>query len=200
MKKFQHSKQANNQLIHQAGNKSSTTSTFLTSIENSDEFDQEQVEAIKTFIGGLPARGRGGRGGGRGGAAGGARGGDRKRIWKCSYCICDHPKWKDCGCPCTKHKRENCPNPDPAKMEAFRKRKAEQDDSRDTRRRQDLPPPSARNQGGTERGYIAYSRSFTDQLANAELPIYVVNSSHIPPHSTSMCRSRSSTSQGCHSC
>ena len=68
----------------------------------------------------------------------------------------------------TKHKRETCPNPNPAKVEAFRKRKAEQDDSGDTRRRQDLPPPSARNHGGTERGYIAYSRGFTDQLANAE--------------------------------
>ena len=39
---------------------------------------------------------------------------DRK-MWKCDYCICDHPKWKACGCPCNFHSKDKCPNPDPEK-------------------------------------------------------------------------------------
>ena len=79
--KFQHTKSANHQNIHQTSNHSkvSATSTFITSIENGDEYDQEQVDSIKTF---LSTRGRrGGRGGGRGGGAGGGAGqGEKKSI------------------------------------------------------------------------------------------------------------------------
>ena len=62
MKKFQHNKIANHQAI---GNqqKQSATSTFIASLDNNDDFDQEQVESIKTFLGNMSARG--GRGGGR---------------------------------------------------------------------------------------------------------------------------------------
>ena len=44
-----------------------------------------------------------------------------KWKWKCDYCLCQHPKWDhSCGCPCTKHSKEHCPNPDPE-----RKKKAD---------------------------------------------------------------------------
>ena len=170
MKKFQHTKQANHQAIQQTKTSGTTTSAFLTAVETSEEYDPDQVEEIKTFIAGLPQRGqRGGRGGSRGGGQGASRAGDKpKRIWKCDHCICSHPKWKDCGCPCTKHKRENCPNPDPAKVEAYRKRKAELEAERDTRRRTDFPAPQNGAQGGTERGYLAYARDFTENLAGTE--------------------------------
>ena len=39
-----------------------------------------------------------------------------KKKWKCDYCLCQHPKWDhSCGCPCTKHSKQNCPNPAPEK-------------------------------------------------------------------------------------
>ena len=122
MKKFQHNKIANHQAI---GNqqKQSVTSTFIANLDNNNDFDQEQVESIKTFLGNMLARG--GRGGGRrvgarGGQAGGGLG-QNKKVWKCEFCICSHPRWKDCGCECVNHRRENCPNPDPAKAEAYKK-------------------------------------------------------------------------------
>ena len=47
--------------------------------------------------------------------------GKQRKRWKCDYCICSHPKWDhSCGCACTKHTKDNCPNPDPEK-----KRKAD---------------------------------------------------------------------------
>ena len=74
MKKFQHNKIANHQAI---GNqqKQSATSLFIASLDNNDDFDQEQVESIKTFLGNISARG-GHSGGRRGGARGGHAGGD----------------------------------------------------------------------------------------------------------------------------
>ena len=45
---------------------------------------------------------------------------------KCDFCICDHKRYINCGCPCTKHLRDKCPNPDKAKVAAFKKRKAEE--------------------------------------------------------------------------
>ena len=164
MKKFQHNKIANHQAI---GNqqKQSATSTFIASLDNNDDFDQEQVESIKTFLGNMSARGgRGGgrRGGARGGQAGGGLG-QNKKVWKCDFCICSHPRWKDCGCDCVNHRRENCPNPDPAKAEAYKKRKAEQDQDRNTKRYQDFP-----KQAATERGFLTFTQGFTDQIAQEE--------------------------------
>ena len=97
MKKFQHNKIANHQAI---GNqqKQSATSTFMASLD--EEFDQDQADSIKTFLGNLSTRGgrgRGRRGGTRGGQAGSGFNQNRK-VWKCEYCICSHPKWRDCGC------------------------------------------------------------------------------------------------------
>ena len=115
MKKFQHNKIANHQAIgHQQ--KRSTTSTFIASLDNNDDFNQEQVEAIKTFLGNMSAQG--GRGGGRRGGARGGQAGNSfnqtNKFWKCDYCICEHPKWKPYGCDCSTHKKESCPHPDPA--------------------------------------------------------------------------------------
>ena len=164
MKKFQHNKIANHQVI---GNqpKQSATSTFIASLDSGEDFDQEQADSIKTFLGSISARGgRGGgrRGGGRGGQAGG-NSGQNKKVWKCDYCICNHPRWKDCGCDCVNHRRENCPRPDPVKVEAFKKRKAEQEQDRNTKRRQDLPKPTR-----SEQGYLAFTQGFTDQIAQEE--------------------------------
>ena len=60
MRKFQYNKTANHQVI---GNQpeQSATSIFIASLDNNDDFDQEQVESIKTFLGNIYARG--GRGG-----------------------------------------------------------------------------------------------------------------------------------------
>ena len=54
MKKFQHNKIANHQAI---GNqqKQSATSIFIASLDNNDDFDPEQVESIKTFLGNMSA-------------------------------------------------------------------------------------------------------------------------------------------------
>ena len=95
-------------------------------------------------------------------AAGGGLG-QNERVWKCDFCICSHPRWKDCGCDCVNHRRENCPNPDPAKAEAYKKRKAEQDQDRYTKHRQDFP-----EQAATERGFLTFTQGFTDQIAQEE--------------------------------
>ena len=45
-------------------------------------------------------------------------------FWKCDYCICEcRPKWEPCKCDCSTHKMEDCPHPDPTKVEALEKRK-----------------------------------------------------------------------------
>ena len=60
---------------------------------------------------------------------------NNKKQRKCDYCICDHPKWDhSCGCPCTKHTKENCPNPDPEK-----KKKADLAEIEWRKRRQQKP-------------------------------------------------------------
>ena len=69
-------------------------------------------------------------------------------------------KWKDCGCPCVSHKRENCPNPDSKKVEAYKKRKAEQDVERNTKRHQD-PSKSTEN---VEQGFIPFADNLADQI------------------------------------
>ena len=138
MEKFQHSKIANNQVV---GQKQSATATFLANLDNSEDFDQDQVDHIKAFLSTFSTR-RGGRG--RGGKRGGTRGGQMgnssnqtDRFWKCDYCICDHyPKWIPCGCACSTHKKEDCPQPDPAKVKAYKKRKASQDQERSVKRLQ----------------------------------------------------------------
>ena len=82
MKKFQHNKTANCQAI---GNqqKQSTTFTFIASLDNNEDLDQEQVKAIKTLLSEISARG--GMGGGRrgrvqGGQAGGGLGSEREIL------------------------------------------------------------------------------------------------------------------------
>ena len=59
--------------------------------------------------------------------------------------------------------RENCPNPDSAKIEAYKKRKAEQDQDRNARRRQEIP-----KQAAIERGFLTFTQEPTDQTAQEE--------------------------------
>ena len=169
MTKFQHSRQANHQYHSGHSNTSKATGTFLAALEEDEDLDAEQIDSIRTFVAGVK---RGGRGGGRGGRGGGG-GGDRhtkKRVWKCDFCICSHLKYKECNCECMKHTRENCPNPDPAKVAAFKKRKAEVDSNRENRRRQDQPGAGAAGgSGGAERGFLSYANNFTEQLAAQEV-------------------------------
>ena len=159
LKMFQHNKITNHQAI---GNqqKQSTTSTFIASLDNNEEFDQEQVKAIKTFLSDISTRG--GKGGGqrgrvRGGQAGGGLG-QSKRLWKCDFCICSHPKWKDCGCECVNHRKEKCPNPDLIKVKAHKRRKAEQDQNRHTKHRKNSP----------KQGFLTYTQGSTNQIVQEE--------------------------------
>ena len=92
------------------------------------------------------------------------------RFWKCDYCICDHyPKWRPCGCACSTHKKESCPQLDPAKVKAYKKRKAEQDQERSVKRLQEN-----QKQEDTEQGFLTFTQEFTDQVAQAE-PLVVPN-------------------------
>ena len=54
MVKFQHSKTANHQAIHSSNNsqnqRHSNTAAYLASLENSEEFDSDQIDSIKTFL------------------------------------------------------------------------------------------------------------------------------------------------------
>ena len=159
MEKFQHSKIANNQVI---GQKQSAMATFLASLDNSEDFDQDQADHIKTLLSTMSAR-RGGRG--RGGRRGGTRGrhagnsnAKANRFWKCDYCICGcYPKWEPCGCACSSHKKEDCPHPNPAKVKAFKKRKTEQDQGRSAKRQQEES-----EQEKSEPSFITFTQDFAD--------------------------------------
>ena len=165
MEKFQHSKVANNQVI---GQKQSAMATFLACLEDREDFDQEQADYIKTFLSTMSAR-RGGRG--RGGKRGGTRGGHAgnnntkaNRIWKCDYCLCNcFPKWEPCGCAYSSHKKEECPHPNPIKVKAYRKRKAEQDQERSAKRQQE---GSEKDKEGPS--FITFTQDFADQVAQEE--------------------------------
>ena len=166
IKKFQHTKQANYQSnsghSHQHDK---PAGTYLT-LGEEEGLDEEQLDSVKTFISSM-RRGGGGGGGSRGGfpRRGGAGGKQTVRVWKCDYCICSHQKWKDCGCPCVNHSRENCPNPVPALKEAFRKRKAEQKEN-EANKKKTSETASTSNQA--DRGYMCYARDFTQRLAENE--------------------------------
>ena len=125
IKKFQHARQANHQahIGHSSHQPSQPNhlKTFLTALEQEEQMDSDQIEAIQTFISQTRTRGGGRDKGGK------TRPNKGTRKWKCEYCLCSHKLWEQCSCPCTTHSRESCPNPDPAKKEAFRKRKAARD-------------------------------------------------------------------------
>ena len=87
--------------------------TFLAGLDN----DEELQSIVETYY----ANKYGGKQGGEKRKFGDTK----KRKWKCVYCLCDHPKWKDCECACTKHTKDRCPNPDPKKKEEADKRDAE---------------------------------------------------------------------------
>ena len=85
--------------------------------------DQSQTVHIRHFLNNPPTRGRGRRrrGGTQGGHAGNSNA-KANRIWKCDYCICScYPKWQPCECACSTHNKENCPHPNPSKVEAHKK-------------------------------------------------------------------------------
>ena len=85
------------------------------------------------------------------------------RIWKCEYCLCSHRLWEQCSCPCTTHSRESCPNPDPDKKEAFKKRKVARDENRDGKRQQ-----TEQGVATAGRSYLTYPTGFTEKLAEVE--------------------------------
>ena len=171
IRKFQHTKIANHnpypghQAAPAAGSK--PLQTFLAAL--AEEYDEEEVESIGTFV---TQQLKGGRGGGRGGKVrGGKIGGreqrrERSKVWKCEYCLCHHRVWEQCSCSCTTHARENCPNPDPTKVTAYKDKKKKADQEKAERR--------ANNGGGnteqqtTQRSYLAYSMDFTEKLAQHE--------------------------------
>ena len=167
IKKFQHARQANHQA--QMSNTSHQPSqpnplkTFLTTLEQEEQMDLEQIEAIQTFITQTRTRG-GGRGRGSQLNRGSRTRQDKvARKWKCEYCLCSHKLWEQCSCPCTTHSRESCPNPNPAKKEAFRKRKAARDENNDGKRQE------TEQEGITgPRSYLTYSTGFTEKLAEVE--------------------------------
>ena len=84
--------------------------------------------------------------------------GQNERFWKCVFCICNHPKWKNYGCECVNHRKKNGQNPDPTKAEAHKKRKAGQDQNKYTKKRQNSP----------EQSFLTYTQGFTDQTVQAE--------------------------------
>ena len=71
--------------------------------------------------------------------------GAREKFWKCDYCICDCLKWVPCDCPCSSHKKEQCPNPDPEK----KKLAEERDNKRKSFKRKSDQPQTT--QAGTSK-------------------------------------------------
>ena len=84
--------------------------------------------------------------------------GQKERLCKCVFSICNHPKWKVCGCEYVNHRKENGHNPDPTKAEAHKKRKVEQNQNRHIKQRQNSP----------EQGFLTYTQGFTDQIVQEE--------------------------------
>ena len=158
MKKFQHTKQANHVPSH--GHQLSKTETYIAALEEEEGLDSEQLEEIKTLVAGF----REGRG--RGGFRNQKPGGKKSRVWKCDYCLCSHPRWRDCGCPCVNHTRDNCPKPVPALVAAYKKRKAEWKDN-DANKKRNQEGASKETQQ-TDKGYLGYARAFTEKLGENE--------------------------------
>ena len=167
MKKFQHTRIANSSSI--STNNQPATKTylgdFIDSLQNDDSVDDQTKEEIQTYLAQRRAAGRG-RGGGAGRGGGNQRGaGGRdhsKKVWKCDYCICDHKKWVDCGCPCSTHTRDKCPNPDKKKVEAFKKRKADQ------QRKTEEDDKKSRQAAQTERGFYGYMQKLDHVLGQED--------------------------------
>ena len=127
MVKFHHNKVVNNQVFRRT---QSAMAALLACLEDRENLDQECADHIKTFLSTASAQ-QGGRD--RGGKQGGRRGGHAgnmiarpSRFWKCDYCLCDcYPKWEPCECACSSHDKEGCPKPNPTKVKAYGKGKAE---------------------------------------------------------------------------
>ena len=165
MRKFQHTKQANASCRpSQPAHTKTYLTEFMDNLEEDENVDDETKYNIQTYIAQQRGRGRGGGGAGRGRGGGGAGRGDQPRpakFWKCDYCICSHKKWENCGCPCTKHTKEQCPNPDKAKVEAARKQKADQQKRKEASsgRSEDK---RAKTTEPAERGYYSYMKKLDD--------------------------------------
>ena len=164
IRRFQHAKIANHQAYpghtpHQP-QQNKHMQTFLTALEQDEQMDAEQIESIETFITSVKAKG--GRGGGK--LRGSGRTEGKKRKWKCEYCLCHHKLYQDCSCLCTAHTRESCPNPDPAKKEAFKKKMKEREAEKEAKKRQE----GDQSTSGGVRSYLTYSTDFTARLAVTE--------------------------------
>ena len=169
MRKFQHTRQANAAIKGPSHQPTKTYLTqFLEELEADESLEDDTKYNIHTYLAQSQAQARGGRknwsrnrgGGGRGGGyqggGGGGHGGqhqDKEKFWKCVYCICKHRRWERCGCPCTKHTKEQCPNPDPAKVQAERDRKNDNKRKDDTAKK---PEEKRSKPAEPERGYYSY--------------------------------------------
>ena len=179
MRKFQHTRQANASI---KGASAQPTKTYLAAFLEQLEADGSLEEDTKYNIHTYAARqfsqakrggkswtrrpgGGGGGGGGRGGGHGGAHGGrvpqhgdTEVKFWKCVYCICNHRRWERCGCPCTTHKKEHCPNPDQAKVQKernFQENKRKNEGAKEPEEKKAKPAEP-------ERGYYSYMRRLDD--------------------------------------
>ena len=139
MEKLQHNKVVNNQVLRQ---RQSAMATLSACLEDRQDLDQERADYIKTFSSTVSAQ-QGGRSrrrkqGGTGGGHAGHTNARTSRFWKCDYCLCNcYPRWEPCGCACSSHKKEECPHPNPTKVKAYRKRKAEQVQKRSANQQED---------------------------------------------------------------
>ena len=115
-------KQANHTTLHSgASGGTRNLATYL-----AGEMDEEEEEELFTYLVDKRSKGGGKFQNKTDTRKFPAKNGEKGKRWKCDYCICDHPKWKkDCGCPCTNHTKENCPNPDPEKKKIADLREAE---------------------------------------------------------------------------
>ena len=164
MRKFQHTQMANSVRI--AGN-TTQTKTYLGEFIEQLEQDNTVEDSVKANIQAFLAQQKATRGGGRGGQYP-----IKVRLWKCDFCICDHKKWIDCGCLCTKHTRDKCPNPDKAKVDEFKKRKKKVDSGEDKRTKMS-ETAGAGPGAATERGFYGYMRKLDEVFGedNAELTL-----------------------------
>ena len=158
MRKFQHTQMANSVRVNpqqSTGNSSNKTylGEFMEQLQADTTVDAEVKSTITTFLAQQRRAGAGGGGQGRGGDRGGAR----AKVWKCDYCICDHKKYLACNCACMKHTKEKCPNPDPAKVAAYKKRKQDQGNQGDKRTKEQQPEDPNR-----ERGFYGYMKKLNE--------------------------------------
>ena len=137
MRKFQHTQMANATRLPSGSYQGAGVQTYLGDFIDNLKADDTVDEEVKQNITAYLAQQRS-RGGGRGARHQGKSG----RVWKCDYCLCDHKRYINCGCPCTKHTKDKCPNPDKAKVAAAKEKDAEEKKAKEGAPPQEVPTRS----------------------------------------------------------